>query len=60
MTADNSAGAVAPMEIDWQALDWPAIQRQVRRLQVRIVNERLEPCEGRLSRTVLRGRGGQQ
>lgn len=37
MTADNSAGAVAPMEIDWQSLDWPAIQRHVRRLQVRIV-----------------------
>lgn len=37
MTADNSAGAVAPMEVEWQSLDWPAIRRQVRRLQVRIV-----------------------
>lgn len=37
MTADNSAGAVALMEGEWQSLDWPAIRCQVRRLQVRIV-----------------------
>ena len=52
----------------WDAIDWQTAERSVRRLQMRIAKatqlrrrvrslalERLERCEGKLSRTVLRG-----
>ena len=52
----------------WDAIDWQTAERSVRRLQIRIAKatqlrrrvrslalERLERCEGKLSRTVLRG-----
>ncbi|MDP3184955.1 MAG: reverse transcriptase N-terminal domain-containing protein, partial [Anaerolineales bacterium] len=67
MTADTPAGA-ASHNMDWQAIDWRKANQNVRRLQARIVKairrvlhrafERLEPCEGRPSCTVLRGGGG--
>ena len=71
MTVDLLAGASSNKVSDWQAIDWPKVRRDVRRLQLRIAKairqtiagmprtgaslERLEPCEGKLSRTVLRG-----
>ena len=56
--------------LDWDAIDWQPIEANVRRLQMRIAKatrngrchrvrfwafDRLEPCEGKLSCTVLRG-----
>jgi len=54
----------------WKAIEWLRVKQEVRRLQMRIAKathlpprdhnlvhrfERLEPYEGKLSRTVLRG-----
>ena len=36
MTAAQAVGAVSDEAATWYAIDWPAIQRNVRRLQVRI------------------------
>ena len=36
MTVDLLAGASSNKASDWQAIDWPKIQRNVRRLQLRI------------------------
>ena len=71
MTKEQSFGASSNRVSDWQAIDWPKVRHHVRRLQLRIAKairqtiagmprtgaslERLEPCEGKLSRTVLRG-----
>ncbi len=72
MTADaptasatrTDAGAPSRSEVDWKK-----IHQEVRRLQVRIAKATseagfrmepsygLEPCDGKLSRTVLRGGG---
>lgn len=37
MTAVMTAGAVSHVTVSWQAIDWPAAHRHVRRLQARIV-----------------------
>src|SRR5437879_2003374 len=37
MTADSSVGAVSGAEVNWHAIDWQMVHRNVRRLQVRIV-----------------------
>lgn len=37
MTATRVAGATSPETTEWQALDWHALTRTVRRLQARIV-----------------------
>jgi RNA-directed DNA polymerase len=37
MTTANAVGAVSREAAEWYAIDWPAILRNVRRLQVRIV-----------------------
>jgi len=37
MTTANTVGAVSREAAEWYAIDWPTIQRNVRRLQVRIV-----------------------
>ena len=56
-------------DLSWDAIDWQTAERSVRRLQMRIAEatrklrhrvrslafERLERCDGKLSRTVLRG-----
>ena len=68
----TTAGAVSNATMNWHDIEWEKVHRNVRRLQARIVKatqelgtrvlfrkafETLEPCEGRLSRTVLRGLG---
>ena len=76
MTAAIAAGApLGP--IRWDAIHWPTVHDQVRRLQVRIakaagegtlqqpgrlgdLRKMLEPYDGKLSRTVLRGEGGRK
>jgi RNA-directed DNA polymerase len=37
MTAEQQAGAASRNTVDWQAIDWPKVRRNVRRLQARIV-----------------------
>jgi hypothetical protein len=37
MTTAKTVGAVSNEAAEWYAIDWPTIQRNVRRLQVRIV-----------------------
>ena len=37
MTAKQQAGAASHTKVDWQAIDWPKVRRNVRRLQARIV-----------------------
>jgi RNA-directed DNA polymerase len=37
MTTARAVGAVSSEAAEWYAMDWPAINRNVRRLQVRIV-----------------------
>ena len=37
MTAATTAGAVSHPTVDWHAINWPQVHRNVRRLQVRIV-----------------------
>ena len=70
----RTAGAAFQVEVDWHAMDWHQAHRTVNRLQARIVKamqeetlrnrvpqrafERLELHDGKLSRAVLRGRGG--
>ena len=60
----TTAGAVSNETMNWHDIEWEKVHRNVRRLQARIVKatnrvlfrkafEMLEPCEGRLSRTVV-------
>ena len=44
MTTANAVGAVSREAAEWYAIDWPAILRNVRRLQVHIVQLRTEGC----------------
>ena len=51
MTTAQAVGAVSNEAQEWYAIDWRTIQRNVRRLQVRIVKAvkegrwgRCEPC----------------
>ena len=48
MTTANAVGAVSREAAEWFALDWPAIQRNVRRLQVRIVQATKESRWGKV------------
>jgi hypothetical protein len=70
MTTAQAVGAVSSEAALWYAIDWQAIHRNVRRLQVCIAQatyqsrvslkeafEGLEPDEAKVSRPVLRGRG---
>ena len=70
MTTAQAVGAVSSEAAQWYAIDWQAIHRNVRRLQVRIAQatyrsrvspkeafEGLEPDEAKVSRPVLRGPG---
>lgn len=47
-SSEEQAGAVVhnqeidPAEIDWEATDWPAMEREVNRLQARIVKAEQE------------------
>ena len=61
-------------KLNWTSINWKKVKKKVQELQMRIVKavqqndrvasmprlafEGLEPCDGRLSRTVLRGLGG--
>ena len=59
--------------LTWDAIDWQTADKQVRQLQMRIAKatqeenrvrrlafERLERCDGKRSRTVLRGGSGRE
>ena len=48
MTAGTPAGAVAHREVDWCAIDWRAVHREVRRLQARIVKATQEGRRGKV------------
>jgi hypothetical protein len=75
MTTAQAVGAVSCEAAEWYAIDWQAINRNVRRLQVRALQclltlrnrvsskeafEGLELGEGKPSRPVLRGPGGRK
>ena len=69
-TAATLLGASSPSS-SWDAINWRTLQEHVQRLQMRIAKAtrdapscrvitalaRLEPCDGKLSCTVLRGLG---
>ncbi len=44
MTTATAVGAISREAEEWYAIDWPTIQRNVRRLQVRIAQLRTESC----------------
>jgi len=53
MTTVRAVGAVSSEAAEWYAIDWQTIHRNVRRLQVRIVQAtkegrwgRCKPCNG--------------
>ena len=48
MTTATAVGAVSREAAEWYAIDWPTIQRNVRRLQVRIVQATKESRWGRV------------
>ena len=48
MTTANTVGAVSREAAEWYAIDWPTIQRNVRRLQVRIVQATKESRWGKV------------
>ena len=48
MTAAQAVGAVSDEAAKWYAIDWPAIQRNVRRLQVRIAQATKEGRWGKV------------
>src|SRR6266702_3157199 len=48
MTTANTVGAVSREAAEWYAIDWPTIQRNVRRLQVRIVQATKESRSGKV------------
>jgi RNA-directed DNA polymerase len=48
MTAAKAVGAVSDEAAKWYAIDWPAIQRNVRRLQVRIAQATKENRWGKV------------
>jgi len=45
MTAAVQAGALSRPAVDWQAINWHAAQRIVRRLQARIVKATQGSCD---------------
>ncbi len=44
MTTAQAVGAISSEAAEWYAIDWQAILRNVRRLQVRIAQLRTESC----------------
>jgi len=44
MTTVQTVGAVSRDAAEWFAIDWQSVNRNVRRLQVRIVQLRTESC----------------
>jgi RNA-directed DNA polymerase len=48
MTTAQAVGAVSREAAEWHAIDWRAINRNVRRLQVRIVKATKERRWGRV------------
>ncbi len=48
MTTANTVGAVSHEAAEWYVIDWPTIQRNVRRLQVRIVQATKESRWGKV------------
>src|SRR5216110_8814 len=48
MTTANTVGAVYREAAEWYGIDWPTIQRNVRRLQVRIVQATKESRWGKV------------
>jgi hypothetical protein len=44
MTTAQAVGAISSEAAEWYAIDWQAILRDVRRLQVRIAQLRTESC----------------
>jgi len=48
MTTAQAVGAVSREVAEWYAIDWPAIHRNVRRLQVRIVQATKESRRGKV------------
>ena len=48
MTAAIQAGALSRDNLNWQAIDWPAVHRTVRRLQARIVKATQEKRWGKV------------
>ena len=48
MTAATQAGALSRDNLSWQAIDWPAAHRSVRRLQARIVKATQEKRWGKV------------
>ena len=58
MTMAKAVGAVSRKAVEWSAIDWPTTQVRIVQATNRVSSEAfegLEPCEGKLSRTVLRG-----
>src|SRR5260370_36548456 len=48
MTTATAVGAISREAEEWYAIDWPTIQRNVRRLQVRIVQATKESRWGKV------------
>src|SRR5206468_2818223 len=48
MTTATAVGAISSEAAEWYAIDWPTIQRNVRRLQVRIVQATKESRWGKV------------
>jgi len=48
MTTATAVGAISREAAEWYAIDWPTIQRNVRRLQVRIVQATKESRWGKV------------
>jgi hypothetical protein len=44
MTTAQAVGAVSDEAAEWYAINWQTVNRNVRRLQVRIVQLRTESC----------------
>ena len=49
MTAAGSAGAASHAEVDWHSIDWQHVNKNVRRLQARIVKATQEGKWGKVN-----------
>src|SRR5262245_18553059 len=48
MTAETTAGAASHATVDWHAIDWQQVNRNVRRLQARIVKAEQDGKRGKV------------
>jgi RNA-directed DNA polymerase len=48
MTTENSVGAASDAKMNWPAIDWRQVHRNVRRLQMRIVKATQEGRWGKV------------